>query len=410
MQKVKIYNTLTKDMEEFKPVLDDTVKIYCCGPTVYNYPHIGNLRAFIWEDIVVKTLRFANYKVGHIMNITDVGHLTSDADSGEDKMHKAAEREKLSVIDIARKYESKFFEYSSLLNITRPDVCPRATDHIPEIIEMIKSLEAKGFAYKSGGNVYFDTSKFPKYGKMAGLDLDNLHHGSRVEEDKNKRNPTDFVLWFTDSKFKNQILTWPSPWGEIGYPGWHIECSAMAIKYLGEYVDIHCGGVDHIGVHHTNEIAQSEAYLGHKWVNTWMHGEFLQQNGSKMSKSAGGFITLETLKQDGFEPLHFRYFCTTAHYRSPLDFTEENLRAAANSYDNLKSRVIQLRKQSPGSLDKKQVNEYIELFTAPLYNDFSTPQALAVMWEVIKHNDLSAITKLTILEKIDEILSFDMIF
>ncbi len=406
MKKVMIYNTLSKQLEEFKPILDDTVKMYCCGPTVYNYPHIGNLRAYIWEDIVAKTLRHAGYKVGHVQNITDVGHLTSDSDSGDDKMRKAAEREKLSVLEIARKYENIFFDYCAQLNIQKPDVCPRATDHIPEIINMIKTLEEKGFAYESGGNVYFDTSKFPDYGKMAGLDFDNLDHGSRVEEDKNKKNPTDFVLWFTDSKFKNQILTWESPWGEVGYPGWHIECSAMAMKYLGEYVDIHCGGVDHIGVHHTNEIAQSESFLGHKWVNTWMHGEFLQMKGAKMSKSAGGFVTLDTLIEQGFKPLHFRYFCTTAHYRSALDFTPENFQAAANAYENLTAKIIELRKQEPGELDKVTSDEYIERFMQPLCNDFATPQALAIMWEVVKHSDLTPVTKLHILEQMDEIFSF----
>ncbi len=408
MQKVMIYNTLSRQPEELKPVNSDSVKIYCCGPTVYNYPHVGNLRAYVWEDILVKTLRNVDYKVDHVMNITDVGHLTSDSDTGEDKMHKAAEREKISVLDIARKYENIFFDYCARINVQKPDVCSRATEHIPEMINMIKVLEEKGFAYVSGGNVYFDTSKFPNYGKMAGLDLHNLDHGSRVEEDTNKRNPTDFVLWFTESKFKNQILTWESPWGESGYPGWHIECSAMALKYLGEYVDIHCGGVDHIGVHHTNEIAQSESYLGHKWVNTWMHGEFLQMKGAKMSKSSGSFTTLDTLAEQGYNPLHFRYFCTTAHYRSPLDFTEENLQAAAKTYDNLKNRVIELRKQDAGEINKEDAAKYLDTFYTHLCNDFSTPQALAVLWEVLKNNDLSPATKLYTIENMDKVLSFDI--
>ncbi len=406
MQKIMIHNTLSRKLEELKPILDDTVKMYCCGPTVYNYPHIGNLRAYVWEDIVVKTLRKAGYKVGHVQNITDVGHLTSDSDTGEDKMRIAADREKMSVLDIARKYETIFFDYCAKLNIKKPDVVARATEHIPEMIHMIKTLEEKGYAYESGGNVYFDTSKFPNYGKMAGLDLDNLDHGSRVEEDKNKKNPTDFVLWFTDSKFKNQILTWPSPWGEVGYPGWHIECSAMADKYLGEYIDIHCGGVDHIGVHHTNEIAQSESYLGHKWVNIWMHGEFLQIKGGKMSKSAGGFITLDSLIEQGYDPMDFRYFCTTAHYRSALDFTEENFKAAANTYSNLKSKVIELKKNKNGEIEITKSNEYMEKFLSHLYNDFATPQALAVMWEVLKHSELNNATKLHIVLQMDEIFSF----
>ena len=410
MAKVQIYNTESRKIQEIDPVSDDGVlRVYCCGPTVYNYPHIGNMRAYIWQDVMVKTLRYAGYNVKHVMNITDVGHLTSDEDTGEDKMRVASEREKMSVYDIARKYENIFFDYSKQLNIKRPDVVCRATEYIGAMIELVKLLEAKGYAYLSGGNVYFDTSKFPNYGKMAGLDLNNLEHGSRVEEDTNKKNPTDFVLWFTESKFKNQILVWPSPWGEAGYPGWHLECSAMAIKELGEYLDIHCGGVDHVGVHHTNEIAQSEAMLGHKWTNIWAHGEFLNFAGAKMSKSSGGFITLDSIKEQGIEPMHYRYLCLTASYRSTLEFSDDSLIAAKNSYENLKTRVIELKKNSDGSADKQKASSYIEKFYAHLYNDFATSQALATMWEMLKDNEMDAATKLYAVSEMDVVLSLGVL-
>ena len=405
---VKLYNTRTRQIDEFQPISGNHVGMYCCGPTVYNFAHIGNLRTYIFEDILRKTLQRAGYDITHVMNITDVGHLTSDGDEGEDKMLLGAQREHLSVLQIARKYEDAFFEDTKSLNIERPSVVARATEHIQDIIRFVKGLEEKGYAYIADGNVYFDTSKFPSYGDFAHLDVDNLRHGARVDEDGNKKNKTDFVLWFTKSKFENQILTWDSPWG-VGYPGWHIECSAMAMKYLGDEVDIHCGGIDHIPVHHTNEIAQSEALLGHRWVNFWLHGEFLVLQKEKMSKSAGTFLTLSVLKEKGYNPLHYRYLTLTAHYRSTLSFTFENLENAKNTYEGIKSKILELRKQAKQETSKPRDEElktkYIQEFNDYLYNDLNTPQALTVLFAVLKDIDLSAGAKLEILEDMDTVFS-----
>ncbi len=405
---VKLYNTRTRQIDEFQPISGNHVGMYCCGPTVYNFAHIGNLRTYIFEDILRKTLQRAGYDITHVMNITDVGHLTSDGDEGEDKMLLGAQREHLSVLQIARKYEDAFFEDTKSLNIERPSVVARATEHIQDIIRFVKGLEEKGYAYIADGNVYFDTSKFPSYGDFAHLDVDNLRHGARVDEDGNKKNKTDFVLWFTKSKFENQILTWDSPWG-VGYPGWHIECSAMAMKYLGDEVDIHCGGIDHIPVHHTNEIAQSEALLGHRWVNFWLHGEFLVLQKEKMSKSAGTFLTLSVLKEKGYNPLHYRYLTLTAHYRSTLSFTFENLENAKNTYEGIKSKILELRKQAKQETSKPRDEElktkYIQEFNDYLYNDLNTPQALTVLFAVLKDVDLSAGAKLEILEDMDTVFS-----
>lgn len=405
---LKFYNTDGRKLEEFKPIEDNNVKLYCCGPTVYNYAHIGNLRTYIFEDLLKKTLKYAGYKVKHVMNITDVGHLTSDLDSGEDKMLVAADREQKNVIELARFYEDAFLKDCALLNIEKPDVVCRATEYVPEMIEFIQGLEKKGYTYVAGGNVYFNSSKFTDYGKMAHLDLKNLLHGYRVEEDPNKRNPTDSVLWFTNSKYKGHILSWKSPWGEYGYPGWNIECSAMALKNLGERLDIHCGGVDHINVHHTNEIAQSEALLGHKWVNTWMHGEFLQLKDSKMSKSKGEFLTLSSLIEKGYSPLHYRYLCLTAHYRSQLTFSFESLDSAKIAYDNLCNLGVTLleetqetKKDNP---EKSRDNPYLNKFNQHLNNDLNSAQALAVLWSMLKDKNLDANTKLNILYDMDIVL------
>jgi cysteinyl-tRNA synthetase len=404
---VKLYNTRTRRIDEFQPINGNHIGMYCCGPTVYNFAHIGNLRTYIFEDILRKTLQRAGYDITHVMNITDVGHLTSDGDEGEDKMLLGAQREHLSVLQIARKYEDAFFEDTKSLNIARPTVVARATEHIQDIIRFVKGLQEKGYAYIADGNVYFDTSKFPSYGDFAHLDVDNLRYGARVDEDGNKKNKTDFVLWFTKSKFENQILTWDSPWG-VGYPGWHIECSAMAMKYLGEQVDIHCGGIDHIPVHHTNEIAQSEALLGHQWVNFWLHGEFLVLQKAKMSKSSGTFLTLSVLKDKGYNPLHYRYLTLTAHYRSTLSFTFENLENAKNTYEGIKSKVLELRKlakeEKSSSKDEELKIKYIQEFNDFLYNDLNTPQALTVLFAVLKDVDLSAGAKLEILEDMDSVL------
>lgn len=404
---VYLYNTKTRNKDEFKPLNPPAVTMYCCGPTVYNYAHIGNLRTYIFEDLLANTLRLAGYKVKHVMNITDVGHLTSDGDEGEDKMQVAAEREKKSVLDIARMYEDAFFRHTKALGLKRPTIVCRATEHIADMIDFVKVLEEKGFAYISNGNVYFDTAKFPRYGSLSGQNRDDLKHGARTEQDMNKRNPSDFVLWFTSSKFENQILQWDSPWGR-GYPGWHIECSTMATKYLGERIDIHCGGIDHIPVHHENEIAQSEARLGHEWVNYWVHAEFLNNKSGKMSKSKGGFLTLDTLVEKGYLPAHYKYFCLTSHYRSSAIFSEEAMDSAKKAYDNLVDYVSEFKAEAVNKeLTSSEVDDLAKLkdeFNAYLFDDLKTPMALSYMWGVVKDNQKSAALKLAFILHVDSVL------
>ncbi|MBQ3696117.1 MAG: cysteine--tRNA ligase [Alphaproteobacteria bacterium] len=404
---MKLYNTLTRQLEEFKPITDGKVGMYCCGPTVYSYAHIGNLRTYLNEDFLHRTLVRAGYDVHHVMNITDVGHLTSDEDTGEDKMLKAAEKEKMDVLALARKYENFFFDEENDLNIIRPSTVCRATEHVQDMIEFVKKLEEKGLAYVAGGNVYFDTLKFGHYGELSHKDIEGLQHGARVEEDPNKRNPTDFVLWFTSSKFENQILQWDSPWGR-GYPGWHIECSVMSSKYLGEYIDIHCGGIDHISVHHENEKAQSEGCFGHKWVNYWVHNAFLQLKDVKMSKSLGNILTTPSLKEKGYNPLAYRYLALTAHYRSELQFTWEALDAAQAAFNNLKARVIEIKKDLSGAVDEAKKAALLGKFDEAIFNDVATPQALAVMWEVVKDAALNNATKWAILSEIDTVFGLKM--
>ena len=333
-----VYNTMTRNKDEFVPYKEGKVGMYTCGPTVYNYAHIGNLRTYIFEDVLKKSLEYENYKVKHVMNITDVGHLQSDGDEGEDKMALGASREHKTVWEIAKFYEDAFFEDCIKLNIKRPTIVCRATDHIQDMINLIKKLEEKGYTYVSNGNVYFEIDKFEDYAKLANISMDELEAGSRIEIDPNKKNPLDFVLWFTNSKFSNQIMQWESPWGR-GFPGWHLECSAMSIKYIGEYLDIHCGGIDHIAIHHTNEVAQSEGVLGHKWVKYWMHGEFLVLDSGKMSKSSGDFLTISRLEEEGYSPLDYRYFCLQSKYRKQLVFSFESLNDARNGYKKLKERI-----------------------------------------------------------------------
>jgi len=403
------YNTMSKAIDKIEPVDDKEMKMYCCGPTVYNYAHIGNLRTYVFEDLLAKTIRLAGYKLKHVMNITDVGHLTSDADAGDDKMLLAAEREKMQVLELARKYEKVFFEHTAALGLNRPDIVARATEHISEMIDFVKKLEEKGFAYFSNGNVYFDTSKFPAYGRLSGQDRTELKHGARVEQDSNKRNLSDFVLWFTTSKFENQVLQWDSPWGR-GYPGWHIECSTMAMKYLGERLDIHCGGIDHIAVHHENEIAQSEAFLGHKWVNCWMHAAFLQMKDGKMSKSKGEFLTLDTLIDKGYKPEHYKYFCLTSHYKTSSNFSFEALDAAKNSYESLVSKIKELKQLASdnNAVDVELENSCINKFNSFMFNDLKTPQALAVVWEVFRNPAMPPKSKLNFIEHIDKIFSLSL--
>lgn len=408
---VRLYNTLSRSIEVFEPIDSDAVRLYCCGPTVYNYPHIGNMRSYIFEDLLVRTLRYAGHRVQHVMNITDVGHLVSDADDGEDKMAVAARREGKKSEEIAQYYTDVFFDHSEKLRITRPTIVCKATDHIQQMIELIQRLEAKGVAYKAAGNVYFDVATFEDYGQLAKLDLEQLQAGARIEVDENKRNPMDFALWFTQSKFNDQELQWDSPWGR-GYPGWHIECSAMAMHYLGETFDIHCGGIDHIPVHHTNEIAQSEGATGKQFSRVWMHGGFLVMNKDKMSKSSGGFITVDTLIEKGFDPVAYRLFCLSGRYRNELAWSWEALGNAANSLKKLKSAVLDLRKEcssalSPSDFWNQASDEALALksaFETECLNDLAIPNALAVLHQTIGNKTIAVAERLFLLEQFDAIL------
>ncbi len=405
---MNIYNTLTKKIEKFTPNEDGIVRMYTCGPTVYHYAHIGNLRTYIFEDILEKGLEYLGYDVLRVMNITDVGHLTSDADSGEDKMELASKREHKSVYDIANFYENAFFQDCSKLNIRKPAVVEKASDHIDTYIKMISKMLEDGYAYISNGNVYFDITKANNYYQLSGKNPDELMIGVRdtVEEDEYKKNPGDFVLWFTSSKFGNQDMKWDSPWG-VGYPGWHIECSGISGKYLGEYLDIHCGGVDNIFPHHTNEIAQSEAYFGHKWCNYWVHGEHLNDQSGKMSKSKGDFLTVSLLETKGYNPLSYRYFCLNSHYRNQLTFSWEALDSAQNAYNKLKARIKQLDK-TPNLSDKK-LDFYQDKFKDAISNDLNTSSMITLLYDVLKDNELSDFTKLYLIDDFDKVLSLGLI-
>ena len=396
---MKLYNTMSRRVEEFVPIVPGKVSMYCCGPTVYNYAHIGNLRTFIFEDVLKRTLMRAGYSVLHAMNITDVGHLTGDGDDGEDKMEKRSRETGKSVWDIAEFYTKAFFRDEDALNIIRPDIICKATDHIQEMIALIKRLEEKGHTYIAGGNVYCSIDSIDDYGKLAGLRLDDL-----IEVDSNKRNPKDFVLWFTNSKFANQAMTWDSPWGR-GYPGWHIECSAMSMKYLGEHFDIHCGGIDAIPVHHTNEIAQSEAATGHTWVNYWCHGEFLLMGDAKMSKSSGGFVTLPVLEEKGYDALDYRYFCLTGHYRSQLRFSYEALDGARSARRSLMEKIAALKAETcPAEKVGDAAKEYMDSFDAAMENDLGAPEAVARLWQMMKDSSVPAADKLAAAYHMDGIL------
>ena len=404
--KVRFYNTLTKKEELFVPNVDGKVRMYTCGPTVYHFAHIGNLRTYICEDILEKTLRYVGYDVKRVMNITDVGHLSSDADTGEDKMLKGAKREHKTVMEIAKFYTDAFFSDCAKLNIKTPDVVEPATNCIPEFIKMISGLIDKGFAYLAGGNVYFDTSKLKEYYVLSNHSEEELLVGVRddVEEDDNKRNKSDFVLWFTKSKFEDQELKWESPWG-VGYPGWHIECSCISLKHLGEFMDIHCGGVDNIFPHHTNEIAQSESYLGHKWCNYWFHVHHLNDKTGKMSKSKGDFLTVSLLESKGYNPLVYRMFCLQSHYRKPLEFSYENLDNVASAYDKLVNRIASLNKD--GEVDKEAFAAYREKFEAALCDDFNTSMAITVLYDMLKA-EISDATKFALAESFDQVLSLNL--
>ena len=403
----RIYNTLTRKVEQFIPNEEGKVGMYTCGPTVYHFAHIGNLRSYIMEDLLEKTLRYIGYDVKRVMNITDVGHLSSDADTGEDKMLKGAKREHKTVMEIAKFYTDAFFADCADLNIKTPDVVEPATNCISEFIHMIEGLLEKGFAYESGGNIYFDTSKLKEYYVLSNHSEEELLVGVRddVDEDGNKRNKTDFVLWFTKSKFEDQELKWESPWG-LGYPGWHIECSCISMKHLGEYMDIHCGGVDNIFPHHTNEIAQSEAYLGHKWCNYWFHVHHLNDKAGKMSKSKGEFLTVSLLKEKGYDPRVYRLYCLQSHYRKPLEFSFEALDNAGAAFEKLTKRIGSLRKDG-GAVEPEKFDAWKARFQAVLCDDLNSSMALTVLYDMLKE-DMSDATKYALAEDFDRVLSLDL--
>lgn len=405
---IHLYNSMSRKTETFTPIRKEEVGMYACGPTVYNYAHIGNLRTYVFEDLLKRLFLTCGYEVRHVMNITDVGHLTGDADDGEDKMLKSSREKKQSVWEIADFYTKAFFNDTDRLHILRPTVSCKATDHIGDMIALIRTLEEKGFTYEAGGNIYFSIDRFPGYGQLARLDAQDLQAGARIAVDENKRNPHDFVLWFTRSKYENHAMLWDSPWGK-GYPGWHIECSAMSMKYLGPHFDIHCGGIDHIPVHHTNEIAQSEAATGRKWVNYWVHGEFLILDKGKMSKSSGSFLTLQKLVDEGFDPLDYRYFCLGAHYRSQLKFSFEGLKAASQARRKLFAKVQALKEACGGSFTGDGSGKpYFDRFLADAADDLNLPKALASVWALLKDDSVSAAGKLEALYRMDAVLGFDL--
>lgn len=405
---MKLYNTLTRQIEEFIPNNKDKVEMYTCGPTVYHYAHIGNLRSYLMEDLLQKALEYNGYNVHRVMNITDVGHLSSDSDTGDDKMVKSAKKAHKSVLDIAKFYTEAFFNDFSKLNIKMPDVVEPATNLINEYIHFITVLLEKDYAYVSGGNVYFDTSKLKDYYVLTNHKEDEMVVGARrgVESDSNKKNQADFVLWFTKSKFEDQELKWESPWG-LGYPGWHIECSCISLKHCGEYLDIHCGGVDNIFPHHTNEIAQSEGYLGHKWCNYWFHVEHLNDKNGKMSKSKGDFLTVSLLEEKGYNPLSYRLMCLQSHYRKQLVFTFENLDNAEQTYKKLKQKTLNL--SNVGAIDEDKFDMYNKKFISFLDDDLNTSSCLTVLYDMLKDNDLNDATKRKLTESFDKVLSLDLL-
>ncbi|MBE6670136.1 MAG: cysteine--tRNA ligase [Ruminococcaceae bacterium] len=406
---MKLYNTLTHTKDEFKTYEPGKVRMYTCGPTVYHFAHIGNLRSYIMEDVLEKYLRYSGYDVKRVMNITDVGHLSSDADTGEDKMLKGAKREKKTVMEIAKFYTDAFFADCAKLNIKTPDVVEPATGCIPEFIEMVQGLIDKGYAYLSDGNVYFDTSKLDEYYVFNKHDAEDLAVGVRegVEEDKAKKNKTDFVLWFTKSKFEDQELKWESPWG-IGYPGWHIECSAISLKHLGDRLDIHCGGIDNAFPHHTNEIAQSEAYIGHEWCGHWFHVLHLNTASGKMSKSSGEFLTMSLLESKGYDPMVYRLFCLQSHYRKSLVFSYEGLDNTKQSYEKLLARIATLDFEDASAIDEAAMGKLKSAFAEAMDNDLNTSLAITVIYDVLKENTNDR-TKLALLSDFDKVLSLDLI-
>ena len=408
MANFKFYNTLTRTIQDFVPREEGKVSMYTCGPTVYHYAHIGNIRTYIMQDVLVKALMYAGYDVKRVMNITDVGHLSSDADTGEDKMLAGAKREHKSVMEIAKYYTDAFFADFDAVGNKRPDIVEPATNCISEFIHMVEVLLEKGYAYVAGGNVYFDTSKLDDYYVFSSdIEKEQLQVGVRddVEEDTNKKNKTDFVLWFTKSKFEEQALKWDSPWG-VGYPGWHIECSCISMKHLGEYIDIHCGGVDNIFPHHTNEIAQSESYLGHEWCKYWFHSNHLNDKSGKMSKSKGAILTVSVLKEKGYDPLVYRFFCLQSHYRKPLEFSFEALDNVTGAFNKLIKKIAELKDE--GSVDNAVVKEFEDKFRDAISNDLNTSMAITLLYDILKA-DTNDATKLAVVKNFDTVLSLDLI-
>lgn len=405
---MKLYNTLTRQIEDFRSIEEGKVKIYTCGPTVYHYAHIGNMRNYIGHDILQRTLEYLGYQVTRAMNITDVGHLTNDSDDGEDKMLIATQREHKTAMEIAKYYTDAFFKDFEKVNNKMPDIIKPATGEIDMYIKMITKLLEDGYAYQAGGNVYFDITKVKNYYQLTNHVQDELVVGARedVEEDVNKRNPADFALWFTTSKFEHQELQWDSPWGK-GYPGWHIECSGISIKYLGEQLDIHGGGVDNIFPHHTNEIAQSESYLGHKWCNYWFHNEHLNDESGKMSKSNGAVLTVSVLEEQGYDPLAFRFMCLGSHYRKQLLFTFDNLNQAEQTLDKLRNKISLI--EPNGDLDDGSFKEYNNRFIEALSNDLNTSNALTVLYDLLKDEQVNGYTKLDLIRKFDKVFAVNLI-
>ena len=405
---MKLYNTLTKKIEDFIPNKEGYVKMYTCGPTVYHFAHIGNLRTYISEDILEKALKYVGYKVDRVMNITDVGHMVGDGDSGEDKMLVASKREHKSSYEVAKYYTECFKSDCEKLNVRWPDTVSPATDNIDEYIKIITKLLDDGYAYISDGNVYFDTTKYDKYYELSGRNADDLMVAVRedIKEDTSKKNPFDFGLWFTNSKFNNQEMQWDSPWGR-GYPGWHIECSGISIKYLGEYLDLHFGAEDAVFPHHTNEIAQSEAYLGHKWCNYWVHLSWLLINNIKMSKSLGHILTVSKLKEEGYNPLSFRYFILNTYYHKQVNFTYELLDQAQNAYLKLLNKISLI--EETGDLEKENYEKYDNKFKEYLSNDLNTSNALSLLYELIKDENVSGATKLKLISSWDKVFSLDLL-
>jgi len=404
MKKIYLFNTLGREKQEFIPLIEGKAGIYCCGPTVYNYAHIGNLRSYFFEDILKRVLLYNGYEVTHVVNITDVGHLVSDEDEGEDKMEKGAKREGKSVWEVAEYYTEAFIKDIKDLNILLPTTWCKATDYINEQIELVNCLENKGFTYLTSDGVYFDTSKFPEYGKLALLDVEGLEEGKRISFSDEKRNKTDFALWKLSPKNQKRQMEWESPWG-IGFPGWHIECSAMSMKFLGETFDIHCGGVDHIPIHHTNEIAQAEACTGKQFVRYWLHGEFLIEEKGKMSKSKDDFLRLPVLKEKGYSPMDYRYFLLMTHYRKKIKFSFDNLDSARNGLNNLKEKISDIIGLSGKNAAQSDfTDEYKNKFTESINDDLNVSEGLALLWDILKSENLKPDEKYFLINDFDKVL------